>query len=362
MSKRKAGAGRMGLIILCCVLAVVLAALLVFIIVANNLLGQVQHVEDTTLSSSQIEEFLDENTVTVTGPTIRDEDVDFGTEPTQTQESTQPTETQESTQPTEEIKTGNLVNILLIGQNANSASSWQKSEAMILCTFNKDTKTVTMTSFLPDIYVQVPGFGNYKLNMAYTIGGMKLLNQTLEENFGLKINGNIAVNYSSFMKLIDKAGGVEIQLTAAEADYLNDRGNWGVTTMGGWNLKEGQNTLTGEQAMGYALLKKIGGEAERTTRQRKVIAALLEQAKKKSLTELYDLAMDTAAMFSTNMTDNQIKAYITELAPMLMDMQVVTQRIPVDGSYSYKNVGNIGNCAVIDFDANRKVLAEMLNP
>ena len=347
MSKRKGNASRTALIVLCCVLAVVLLGLLVITILANGLLGQIQHPEDTTLSSSEIEEFLNENTVAVTGPTIGDEDIDFGTDPTQ---------------PTDEIETNELVNILLIGQNASSVSSWQKSEAMILCTFNKKTKTLTMTSFMPDIYVQIPGVGNNKLNVAYTIGGMKLLDQKLEENFGVTIDGNVAVNFDSFMKLIDKAGGVEIQLTAAEASYLNTHGNWGITTMGGWSLKEGKNTLTGAQAMGYSLIKKIGGEEERTTRQRKVIAALVERAKTKSLTELYDLAKDTAAMLSTDMTDDQIKEYITELAPMLVDVKVVTQRIPAEGTYSHENVSNLGSCAVIDFDANRKFLEETLKP
>lgn len=347
MSKRNGNASRTALIVLCCVLAVVLIGLLVITVLANNLLGQIQHPEDTTLSSSEIEEFLNENTVAVTGPTIGDEDIDFGTDPTQ---------------PTDVIEANELINILLIGQNASSASSWQKSEAMILCTFNKKTKTVTMTSFLPDIYVQIPGFGNNKLNVAYTIGGMKLLNQTLEENFGVKIDGNVAVNFDGFMKLIDKAGGVEIQLTAAEASYLNTHGNWGITTMGGWSLKEGKNTLTGAQAMGYSLIKKIGGEAERTTRQRKVIAALIERAKSKSLTELYDLAKDTAAMIATDMTDSQIKEHITKLAPMLADVKVVTQRIPAEGTYSHENVSNLGSCAVINFDANRKLLEETLKP
>jgi anionic cell wall polymer biosynthesis LytR-Cps2A-Psr (LCP) family protein len=90
--------------------------------------------------------------------------------------------------------------------------------------------------------VQIPGHGNNKLNVAYTIGGMKLLNQTLEENFGVQIDGNITVNFGSFIKLIDMAGGVEIELSAAEANYLNKNGNWGVTSNNGWNLKEGKNT------------------------------------------------------------------------------------------------------------------------
>ena len=345
MKKRSAGsAKRTALIALCCVLAVVLIALLAVTILANRILGQVQHPEDTTLSSSQIEEFLNDNTVPVTGPTISEGNIDFGTKPT------------------EVIEDNEIINILLIGQDARTAAGWQKSEVMILCTFNKKAKNVTMTSFLKDIYVQIPGHGNNKLNVAYTIGGMKLLNQTLEENFGVQIDGNITVNFGSFIKLIDMAGGVDIELSAAEANYLNKNGNWGVTSNNGWNLKEGKNVLSGAQALGYSRIFAIDDEMVRSNRQRNVIAALIEQTKKMSLAEMYDLAKEAAAMISTNLTDNQIKEYITKVAPLLADLNVADQRIPVDGSYSYKNVGNIGNCAVIDFDTNRKLLADILNP
>ena len=342
--KKSGNAKRTMLIVLCCVLTVILAGLLVVTIVVNNLLGQVQHPEETTLSPSELEEFLNENMVTGTGPYVSEEDIDFGTEPT------------------EVIEDNELIHILLIGQDARTAASWQKSEVMILCTFNKNAKTVTTTSFLKDMYVQIPGYGNNKLNVAYTIGGMKLLCQTLQENFGVQIDGCVAVNFSGFMKLIDMAGCVEIELTAAEASYLNQTGNWGVTSHNGWNLKEGKNVLSGAQALGYARIFTLDNEMERTNRQRNVIAALIQQAKKKNLAELYDLAIEAAAMISTDMSDNQIKEYITKVAPLLMDLNLVTQRIPADGSYSYKNVEKVGYCAVIDFDANRKLLADTLNP
>ena len=343
-NNKSGGAKRTMLVVLCCVLAVILAGLLVVTILVNNLLGQVQRPEETTLSSSEIEDFLNDNMVTGTGPVISDEDIDFGTEPT------------------EVIEDNELINILLIGQDARTAASWQKSEVMILCTFNKNAKTVTTTSFLKDMYVQIPGHGNNKLNVAYTIGGMKLLRQTLQENFGVHIDGCVAVNFGGFIKLIDMVGGVEIGLTAGEASYLNENGNWGVTSHNGWNLKQGKNVLSGAQALGYSRIFVLDSEMARTGRQRNVIAALIQQAKKKNLVELYDLAKEAAAMISTDMSDNQIKEYITKVAPLLMDLNLITQRIPADGSYSYQNVESAGYCAVIDFDANRKLLAETLNP
>lgn len=328
--KKVGGAKRVGLIVLCCVLAVVLAALLGITIVMNHMLDQIQRPEDTTLSSSEIQEILNENTVS--GTVSQEETTNVaagstqpldGTAPTQSLDSTTPTQPADGTKPTEEIQSKDLINILLIGQNASSAASWQNAEVMILCSINKKTKTLTMTSFSRDENVQIPGYGNNKLKAAYAIGGMKLLDQCLEENFSVQVDANIAVNYSGLMKLVDMAGGVAIRLTAEEANYLNTHGNWGVTTMGGWNLKEGENTLTGEQAMGYALIRKIGGEQERTKRQREVIAALAEQAKKLSISQLYDLVEEGLSYIATDMTNEEILGYVAELAPMLTDLKTV---------------------------------------
>ncbi len=347
----KAGAGgpkRTLLIALCCVLVVALAALLVITIVTNHLLGQIQRPEDTTLSSSEIQEIINANTDP--GTTTQETELEATTEPTQT------------TSPTEVTESSERIHILLIGQDASSVTSWQKSEVMILCTVNKKAKTLTMTSFLRDMYVQIPGYGSNKLHMAYAIGGMKLLDQTLEENFGVKVDANIAVNFSGFIQLVDMAGGVKIDLTAAEANYLNTHGNWGITSANGWNLKAGKTILTGAQAAGYARIQKLDNELGRTDRQRKVLAALVQQAKALSIAELYDLVEAGCGMIATDMTNSEILSYVAELAPLLGELKTVTQRIPVEGSYSYETVGSISNCAVIDLDANRKFLEETLKP
>lgn len=312
----KHSAKRIVLIVLCCVLAVALAAVLVVTIVANHLLDQVQHPEDTTLSSSLIDEILDANTTSETE--------DTATDPTETLNATDATETIGETQPTIETQTKAKTNILLIGHIANSSASWHDAKVMILCTLDKAEKTLRMSSYQKNALVNIPGYGENKLSTAYSIGGMKLLDQCLAEEYGVQVDANIAVNVKGLMDLVDMLGGVTLELTAQEADYLNTHGNWGITSMGGWSLKEGENTLSGEEAMGYAMISKIGGEVGRIQRQRKVVAAMVEQAEKLSITQLYDLVERILGCVSTDMTDSEILGYIAEFAPLLAELQIIT--------------------------------------
>lgn len=314
------GIKRTVLIVLCCVLAVALAALLVIIIVTNHLLDQVQRPEDTTLSSSVIEEILDANTTSET--TLPTEDT--GSDPTETLDATDVTETIGDTQPTAETQTKARTNILLIGHIANSSESWHDAKVMILCTLDEAEKTLRMSSYQKNAVVNIPGYGENKLCTAYSIGGMKLLDQCLAEEYGVQVDANIAVNVEGLMDLVDMLGGVTLELTAQEADYLNAHGNWGITSMGGWSLKAGENTLSGEEAMGYAMISKLGGEVGRIQRQRKVVAAMVEQAEKLSITQMYDLVENLLGCVSTDMTNSEILSYIAEFAPLLAELQIIT--------------------------------------
>ena len=320
MKKHSASsANRTFLIVLCCVLAVVLAAILVITIVMDRLLGQDQRPEDTTLSSSTTEEIG--NTTAIPGTTAPEVDPTTHSTEETSNTTTVPETTTPEVDPT--IQTTEQIRILLIGQVANSPASWQKSEVMILCTLDTTAKTLTMTSFQRNAVVQIPGHGSGKLNTAYSIGGMKLLNQCLEENYGVQVDGNVTVNFDSLAKLVDMVGGVSVQLTQREANYLNAHGNWGITNTGGWKLKAGENTLTGEQVMGYAMMKEGNQEAERTQRQRKVIAALVEKAKGLSVTELYDFVEAGLNCVSTDMSNNEILDYVAQLVPMLTELQLI---------------------------------------
>lgn len=236
------------------------------------------------------------------------------------------------------LSSKNIINILLVGQDRREGDGERMhSDAMILCTINTSKKTLTMTSFMRDLWVYVPGYHNTRLNVPYMYGGFELLNDTLEYNFGFRADYNVEIDFSGFMEAIDLVGGVEIELTAAEAKYLNKEGNWDIEENPDWDLKEGVNLLTGSQALAYSRIRKIGDDFARTNRQRTVLNVLLNKMSTLGAKELYGIVKQILPLIATDMTNAQILGLMIDMFPMLSDLEVVSQRIPMDGQYSFAN-------------------------
>ncbi len=336
MSQKKNGTWKKVLLItLAVILAVILIAGIGIYIWLNSLLNEIDRFEETepTVPSQLLETFTD------------------------------PTETVPEVERIEAIPTGkNVINILLVGQDRRENQPRMHSDSMILCTINKTTKTLTMTSFMRDVWVYVPEYYSCRLNVPYMVGGFDLLNETLSYNFGVRSDYNVEIDFSGFMSAIDLVGGVDIELTAAEARYLNRRGNWGVEENCNWELVEGVNRLTGSQALAYSRIRDIGEDFGRTGRQRTVLTVLLEKAKTLSLEELYELIKGVIPLMTTDMTNPQIMGIMMEVVPLLPELKVVSQRIPMDGEWNY---GNRGGADVIvlsaeNFEANKQLLVEAM--
>ena len=95
----------------------------------------------------------------------------------------------------EAINNDGLLNILLIGQDRRPDEGRQRSDCMILCSLNPETKELSMISFLRDLYVQIPGHSDNRLNAAYVYGGFDLIKETLEHNFGVAVDGCLEVDF-----------------------------------------------------------------------------------------------------------------------------------------------------------------------
>ena len=344
MSKKKSGGGRVFLVILCIVLGLILAALITGTVYANYLLGLMNRPDDVpkeTLSQEQIDAILKEDTVAPdesTAPEVKEEDVDWGQNEG------------------EVIESGtNIVNILLIGQDARPGETNSRSDSMIMVTFNKEQKTITMTSFLRDLYVKIPGYMDNRINASYAIGGKDLLNETLEVNFGVQVDGNVEVNFSHFEEVIDLLGGVDIELRADEANHINQRINR-------YELQKGLQHLDGEQALEYARIRKLDSDQDfsRTNRQRKLLNSLVEKFRNTKLTTLLGLLDDLLPMVTTDLENEEIFKYAKDLFPMLADCTIVSQRVPVADKY-YLAMINKMSVIVADMDAARELLKQTLS-
>ena len=323
------------LIVLCVVLALILAAAIFVAVYLENLFGMLNRVETVAPTAPA---------ATVAAPATTP------TKPDETQATTAPT-----TAPTEttvpEVK-DNTINILLVGAD----SGGNLSDSMILCTVHTGAKTINLTSFLRDTYVDIPDYFPHKLNTSYSLGGFSVLDSALTSNFGVPIDGNVAVNFDSFVEVIDAVGGVDIELTEDEVWYLAGYFGW-------WDLEEGVNHLDGEQCLHYSRIRSIDGDANRANRQRIVISALLDKAKSLSIKEMNNLIFTVLPMITTDLSNAQITNYALELLPLLKDLTISTQQIPAEGTYHLDWVEQDGGMSVIEIDdwqANLDILKAII--
>ena len=221
----------------------------------------------------------------------------------------------------EALNNDGLVNILLIGQDKREDENRQRSDAMILCSFNPETNKLSMISFLRDLYVQIPGYEDNRLNAAYAYGGFDLLKETLELNFGISVDGCLESDFEGFEKIIDTVGGVDIELTSAEAEIIGN----GVT--------EGVCTLNGEQALTYARIRKIDSDFQRTARQRKIMGAVFEKAKTYTLTELAMIFSEIIPLMATDMTEDEIMTLALTFASSFSKIKISSYIVPAEGTY-----------------------------
>ena len=249
-------------------------------------------------------------------------------------------------------KGDHIINILLIGQDRRPGETRARSDSMVLCTIDTQEKTLVMTSFLRDLYVDIPdwkgrSYQDNRLNACYAFGGMGMLDLALEKNFGVQVDHNLEVDFSGFSEIIKIFGGVSINLTKAEANYL------------GGGLKEGVNFLTPDQALAYSRIRYLDSDFGRTNRQRNVLTALFNSIKTMNADQLSQLINNILPMMTTDMTNADITGYMVKLIPILPELEISAQYIPASGAYKSCYVRGMA-VLVPDMEANRAILRETL--
>lgn len=311
--KRPPSAGKILLIVLAVIAVLVVASVIAGVIYYNSMLNKINHVEVPDIVYTQ---------ATTEAATIA----------TETTEAT----TEATTEPPHVPSSADYLNILLVGQASREGEEERFADTSILCTLNTYTKTLTMTSFLRDSFVKMPDYkghygGRIKLTTIYHLGSiygdgpagsMELMNMTLYNNFGVEVDHNFEVSFDAFIKVVDMLGGVDVELTEAEADYLNKDDVWVL-----YDVEPGPAHLDGMAALCYARMRKAAGDNEsditRTSRQRQVIESLLEKVRQCSLSEIQNIANVVLPLVTTSMSNSEITELLMTLVPMLPDLKIV---------------------------------------
>lgn len=248
-----------------------------------------------------------------------------------------------------------VLNIMLVGTDLREGESGNgRSDSCLLVSYNSKTGKISLVSFMRDTWISIPGFGFNRINAAYSYGGIGLLINTVNENFGLDIQNYVLVNFEGFESIVDELGGVDINLTVKEAQFINSGSQTKV------DVKAGVQRLNGEQALVHSRNRKTGdGDFGRTRRQREVLMTIYSKVK----TELSPLKLPS-------LLNNMFKHAKTNITPEAMlsigldvlkakDMNTVNSRIPFDNTWKYANME--GRSVIsINLKKNKDMLHDLL--
>lgn len=338
--KPKKKAGKIVLIIVLVLVLLVGAAAAWGIHYYIEMLGKMDII---TLDKNLYETYVAETLEPVaTLPPMETENTAVTTEATE-ENVTEETVTEETTIPP--FKSEDIVNILVVGQASRAGEEGHMADSTILVTVNIYDGTVKLSSVLRDTLVDLPSYKNHgpgrnKFNMAYQLGhsydgiegAMAYTNLTMFHNFGVEVDHNVEISFESFTKLIDYMGGIEIELTEAEAKYLNEDDLYVK-----YEVQPGLQYLDGMAALSYARMRKAEGDSDsdikRTARQQKVIEILFNKVRHLSLKELQGVADTLLPLITTTMTPKDVADLMIKMLPHIKDLKFEKGSIPIETTY-----------------------------
>lgn len=248
-----------------------------------------------------------------------------------------------------------IVNILVIGSDKRATWNQGRSDSTMIATIDNRNKQLKLTSLMRDMYVEIPGHGQSKFNAAYSLGGVELLYQTIAENFNVKLDGYVLVDFEAFKKLIDKVGGVEVNLNQEEYEYLTTA--YHRTSV--LDVVQGLQTMNGEQALAYTRIRQVGNnDFERTQRQRNVMTSLFAKAKSMPLTDLLSLGKAVLPYVTTDLSNKEILSMAKTIL-FMGTTDIHQKRIPVDNSFINQKV-NKAWVLDIDLEQNKQELSDFI--
>ena len=160
------------------------------------------------------------------------------------------------------------INILLLGADRRPWDRSYRTDTIILLTLNSDLGQVNITSFPRDLYITIPGFGMDRINTAWTHGGYNLLEQTFKHNFGITPDYHVLVEFSSFKKIIDNMGGLDITVAEPVSDYR--AGYW-------VSIPKGKVHMDADTVLWYVRTRKTTNDIARNRRQQEVLYAIFDK-------------------------------------------------------------------------------------
>lgn len=254
-----------------------------------------------------------------------------------------------------------VTNILLIGADNDVGSGMDSpgnADGLVIVSINDAKKQITLTSLMRDIRVIKPNGHATKLTIAYHDGGPELLIECIERNLEIDIDNYVLLTYHDIVKIVDAAGGIDMELYEDEIYHMQEKIEAVSKTVGvywGDHMipvdQPGVHKLNGIQAAAFMRVRMAGnGDYERTERARRIILGLKDNVDRMNLVKLASFANEVLPCITTDIAQDEIAGHIVRLGKY-MNYEFVSNRIPVDDSFSYSNDSN--GYTIIKYDINR---------
>jgi len=242
------------------------------------------------------------------------------------------------------------VNILILGDDSAfdrpGGRVSGRTDIIILLHINLETYQGTMVTIPRDTWVNIPGYGEGKINGAHAIGGIDLTIKTIEEFSGIDIDNYIITDFDGFVPLIDFLGGVTVEITENLADGFS-----------GCYLSKGVHHLNGEETLALCRNRhREGGAYAREKESAKVILALYEQ--NSSIERILKLPAFVNFLLKYTWTDFKF-VDILKLLPALG--KIHSQDIEIKTIPSWPQMVGNASAVVYDEEATRQLFEEIKN-
>lgn len=309
------------------------------------------------------------------------DDDDNNDTPLTTIEALEGNETNLSLNGNDLLQDSKILNVMLFGEDNSkktSTSGFGLSDTMIMMSIDNRHKKLKLTSFQRDTYLYIPGHGYNKLNASYTLGGAKLAIQTIEANYGVKVDRYAVVDFESFKEIINTLGGVDIELTQDEIDYINYQMYKNGQTSEYTTIKDAPGIvhLDGQEALWYARNRGLqkgedgneigidGDDWDRTSRQRKLLETVFNSMKSADLTKIISIVSSVGPLITTNLKKDEITALVSHSLTYL-SYDVEQYYLPEEGLWYYDDNTEINGeiCSTIkisDLETQRMKFASFI--
>ncbi len=230
----------------------------------------------------------------------------------------------------EKYKGTDITNILLLGIDSEDGETGRSDSIMILTIDNVHNK-LKLSSIMRDSYVDIKGHGKDKINHAYAFGGPELSISTINSNFDLNIKDFATVNFDSLPKVVDKLGGIDLNITSGDLKYINgyiDSLNNLQKTSVSHITNTGTQHVNGTQALAYARIRYDGGDQERTHRHRVILESLFNTIKSTSKTQYPSILNELLPLVKTSLNSGDILKLAT--SSVSLSGGLVQDRFPRD--------------------------------